>query len=342
MNPFYMLPERAFQSLGGRMTLEGGGKGGSAPAAPDYTGAAIAQGQSGKENLAMQTAANRPTMNTPWGRMDWSQSAGTDAGTGTPITNWTGNLTLNPNEQAALNSQQNVTTGRSQAAETLLGQATGAFQTPANWDKLPGMQTLDSVGYDPANARQNAQNALYQQQVRNLEPMLTQSEDARRTRLANMGISPEGGSESWNRAQSSMDATRNKAYQDASLASITGGGAEAQRELQLATGAMGAGNQTRQQAIAEMAQQRNMPLNELNALLTGQQVSQPQMPSFNSAGVAPATNFSGAAGQQGQANQFAQSQDGGMDIGGLIGTGVGMYFGGPAGGAIGGSLLGRK
>ena len=337
-----MLPERAFQSLGGRMTLEGGGKGGSAPPAPDYRGAAIEQAQSGKENLAMQTAANRPTMNTPWGRMDWSQSAGVDAGTGTPITNWTGNLTLNPQEQAALDSQQRIQQGRSGAAETLLGQATGAFQKAPAWDKLPGMQTLDSVGYDPANARQNAQNALYQQQVRNLEPMLTQSEDARRTRLANMGISPEGGSEAWNRAQSSMDATRTKAYQDASLSSITGGGAEAQRELQLATGAMGAGNQTRQQAIAEMAQQRNMPLNELNALLTGQQVNQPQMPSFNSAGVAPATGFQQAAGQQGQANQFAQSQDGGMDIGGLIGTGVGMYFGGPAGAAAGGALLGGQ
>lgn len=33
---FSMLPERAFQPIGGRMTLEGGGKG-SAPAAPDYT-----------------------------------------------------------------------------------------------------------------------------------------------------------------------------------------------------------------------------------------------------------------------------------------------------------------
>ena len=37
LDHFGMYPERAFQRVAGRMTLEGGGKGGSAPAAPDYT-----------------------------------------------------------------------------------------------------------------------------------------------------------------------------------------------------------------------------------------------------------------------------------------------------------------
>jgi len=39
----------------------------------------------------------------------------------------------------------------------------------------------------------------------------------------------------------------------------------------------------RQQAIAEESLRRAMPLNEMNALLTGQQVGMPQMPSFNTA-----------------------------------------------------------
>jgi hypothetical protein len=42
-------------------------------------------------------------------------------------------------------------------------------------------------------------------------------------------------------------------------------------------------NQLRQQAIAEQMQRRGMSLNEMNALLSGQQVSMPQMPSFVSA-----------------------------------------------------------
>lgn len=57
-------------------------------------------------------------------------------------------------------------------------------------------------------------------------------------------------------------------------------------------------NRLRQQAISEQAMSRGMSLNELNALLTGQQVSTPQMPSYMGAGLAPGTNYSGAAQQQ--------------------------------------------
>jgi len=325
-----LLPLLAFKALGGRMTLHGGSKGGSTP---DYRGSAQETAASNKEALTQQTAANRPTMNTPWGRMDWTNAAGTDPSTGQAVTNWTGNLSLSPDQQQALNSQQRITAGRSGAAETLLGQATNAFKQPAAWDKLPGMQTLDTVGYDPANARRNAQNALYSQQVATMEPMLTQSEESRRTRLANMGISPEGGSEAWNRAQYSMDSARQKAYRDASLASITGGGQEAQRELGLATGAMSAGNLARQQAITEMAQQRGMSLNELNALLTQQQVNTPQMPNFATANNAGGTDYAGAARAQGQ-----QQQGTGPDFGGLLGSAAGSFFG-PMGTALGGAAV---
>lgn len=53
-------------------------------------------------------------------------------------------------------------------------------------------------------------------------------------------------------------------------------------------------NQLRQQAIAEMLQRRGTSLNEMNALLNGQQVSMPQMPSFNTAGRAETPNIVGA------------------------------------------------
>lgn len=43
-------------------------------------------------------------------------------------------------------------------------------------------------------------------------------------------------------------------------------------------------NRLRQQAIAEQMQRRGMSLNEMNALLSGQQVQMPQMPSFTAAG----------------------------------------------------------
>lgn len=53
-------------------------------------------------------------------------------------------------------------------------------------------------------------------------------------------------------------------------------------------------NRLRQQAIAEQMQRRGMSLNEMNALLSGQQVSMPQMPSFAAAQRAETPNILGA------------------------------------------------
>lgn len=293
-----------------------------AAVAPDYRGAAQEQAAASKEIATQQTYANRPTLITPWGRQDWATGPGTDPVTGQPITKWATSISLTPTQQAALDSQSRIQQGRSGAAETLLGQATGGFQQQADWGGLPEAATLKSVGYDPTGARNRSEQALFQRQMGMIEPGLAQSESARRTRLANMGITPEGGSEAWKRAQTSMDATRQKAIQDASLAAIAGGGAEAQRELGIATGASGEMNKQRQQAIAEMAYKRGMSLNELNALLTGQQVQSPNMPTFNQASAGQAPNLLGAAQAGGDfaLQQQKMNESGGTDWGTLIGT----------------------
>jgi hypothetical protein len=71
-------------------------------------------------------------------------------------------------------------------------------------------------------------------------------------------------------------------------------------------------NQLRQQAIAEEAQRRNMSLNEMNALLTGQQVQSPNMPGFNSNARSDAPDLLGAAKLTGQSqmDQFNAQQQG--------------------------------
>lgn len=61
-------------------------------------------------------------------------------------------------------------------------------------------------------------------------------------------------------------------------------------------------NQLRQAAIAEEMQRRGMSLNEMNALLTGQQVGMQQMPQFNAAQAAQPTQYLNAANMQYQAN----------------------------------------
>jgi len=86
-------------------------------------------------------------------------------------------------------------------------------------------------------------------------------------------------------------------------------------------------NQLRQQAIAEQMQRRGMSLNEMNALLTGQQVSMPQMPSFQTAGRAETPNILGAT-QMGYDAQMGAANAQNAMFGNLLnaGTQLGAAF----------------
>lgn len=58
------------------------------------------------------------------------------------------------------------------------------------------------------------------------------------------------------------------------------------------------GNNARMQQIAEAMQKRGFSLNEINALISGQQVNMPQFSGFNAAGNSGGTDYSGAAKDQ--------------------------------------------
>jgi hypothetical protein len=87
-------------------------------------------------------------------------------------------------------------------------------------------------------------------------------------------------------------------------------------------------NQLRQQQIAEQQMQRAMPLNEMNAILTGAQVGMPTMPDFNTSQKAGGVNYSGAARDQysGAMDAYNAKQSGqqGMmsGLGGLASAGM--------------------
>lgn len=66
-------------------------------------------------------------------------------------------------------------------------------------------------------------------------------------------------------------------------------------------------NTLRQQALAEQAQRRGMSLNEMNALMSGQQVNMPNMPQFNSVGISQTPNLMGAMQNTYQANLDASN-----------------------------------
>ena len=276
-----------------------GGSSKNPPDAPHYEEAAQTQAASSKDITSQQTYANRPTINTPWGTQSWTTGSAIDPSTGKPYTTWTQNNALTPEAQASLDSQQRIQEGRSGAAETLLGQATGAFQKPFDWEGAP--KTPGSVS--------DAQKAAYETMSASLEPGRTRTRDALETRLANQGLAR--GTEAFKNAQRDQ------------------GDVFAQQDKNVLAQAMSEGRsdvatqqQMRQAAIAEEAQRRGMPLNELNALLTGQQVSMPSMPSFNQAGASQAEQALAAAQSRGdfELTRNAQKQASQPDIGSMVGS----------------------
>ena len=119
------------------------------------------------------------------------------------------------------------------------------------------------------------------------------------------------------------------------LANMQAGNQAAAQQYGLNQQFANAQNQLRQQAIAEMLQRRGTSLNEMNALLNGQQVQMPQMPTFNTSGMAQTPNIVGALQSQYDAQLGAyNAQNAGLNN--LLGAGAQLgaaYLMGPAGAA---------
>src|SRR5882672_8023237 len=260
-----------------------------APPPPDYTGAANAQGEQNQAVNAQQTAANRPDQTTPFGTSTWTSSAGVDPATGTPITNWAQNISLDPSLQSALDSQTALQGGRSALAGDMMDRVANDFSTPFDFSGAPAAGTAASPTTGPMNADDfSAQRDQYINQLRQQkQPEHDIQTEQTSTMLANQGLTP--GSDDIN----AVTAGNTLQQQMNAQKLATEGQQFGQESTQF-----GQQNQARQQSIAEEAQKRGMSLNEMNALLSGQQVNEPQMPSFQGAAAAtPAPIFPAAVAQ---------------------------------------------
>jgi hypothetical protein len=316
-----------------------GGKS-SAPPAPDYAGAAQEQSRASKEIANQQTWANRPDQTTPWGSSSWSTAPGVDPGTGQPITQWSQTQTLEPRLQGALDSQIDLQKERSDLGQSFMGRVEQDYEKPFDWQNLQDMSgklrptTQATNANEFAKQREDYTNAAFDQ----MRPEHQFQEESARTRLANQGLTP--GSEAYNRELGRVaDAQAGERWN-----AVNQGGLEQQRmQNQLrAQEAQSFGqeqtassfqNQLRQQGIAEQAQKRGMSLNEMNAMLTGQQVSSPTMPTFMGASAGQAPNLLGAAQAKGQyginSTQIDQANDqANMQGLGSLASMAAMYFGG--------------
>jgi hypothetical protein len=325
------------------------GKKSDPPPPPDYTGLAQQTAASSQEAQTRSDWANRPTINTPWGTQSWQSTGSVDPATGRPVTAWTQNTTLNPQSQAALDSQLALDTGRSQLAGTMMDRVASGFEQPFDWSNLPDragspQDNLPAMGGDISSGVGDASRQRVEQGLLDrLRPEQQFQSEALETRLANQGLTP--GSVAYDRAKQKLGDQFSRDQFNALMM----GGQEQMNQFNMARSAgdyanqrnqqqfnqnLSAGNfqnQNRQQAIAEQGLQRNMGLNEMNALLSGTQVGMPQMPTFNTSAPAGAVNYAGAGNQQYNAamNNYNAQQQGQQGLFGgltnLAGLGLGAF-----------------
>ena len=313
--------------------------------APDYEGAAEKQAQASKDVTRDQTWANRPNQWNPWGRTQWQAQSVIDPSTGKPVTQWNQYETLSPDAQRALDSQLGLESGRSELAGGMLGRVGQEIGQSMDWDQFGNMTGVgnqplmgDAQGYID-----KAENAWYDRSKSRLDDQFGSEQQALDIKLRNQGLKP--GDAAYDAAARTLGNRKTDAYQSAMNEAIKASGAEGSRLQGMDRTGLGynqdtiyrqadQANQLRQQAIKEEMTKRGFSLNEINALISGQQVQNPQFESFQSAGRAETPQYNSAALNQGNYDQ-ANKQGMMSGIGSLAGTAANLYTGGGFGAASG-------
>jgi hypothetical protein len=269
------------------------GKGGSAPPPPDYAGAAKATAAGDLDAARTAAAANRVNQITPYGNLTYSMNPNDQDQWGNAM--WTATQTLSPDQQKLLDYQNQTSIGLGELTGKGLGYVEQMIQDPFS------TKNLANLGFDPGQSYQDA----YMQR---LQPQIDQSREALSVDLANRGIPV--GSEAWNRAQM----TQSRKENDLLLGATTQG--------------FGTGLSARQQGFNEAAYQRNEPINTLNAVRTGAQVTNPSYVSVPQQATTKGADLLGAATAEGNYNTASANanaaQNAGMTSGlmSLASTGV--------------------
>lgn len=210
---------------------------------------------------------------------------------------WTQTTALDPELQAALDSQIAVQKGRSMAAEGLLGRVQDQLGQPLDFSQLMDFKTnlpiwdKEAPEWDPSTVKKY-QDAVYNDSLAMLNPQYQQQEERLRNQLALQGLSNTSeafGSDLGNFYRNKNDAMSNLANKSL-LTGLEYGTKDFGNQLnsyeagirgnQQALAGYNTHNATRGQQMEQLLAQYNLPLNQLNALLTGQQVKNPDFGGF--------------------------------------------------------------
>lgn len=269
------------------------------PPAPDYAGAATAQGAANVETAKTQGLINNPNINSPYGnqRVVWGPD-------GQP----TITQTLTPESQQTLHAQQQVQRSLANLGQQGVTTAQNVMGTPFGFGG-PGVRTgLDTSGVArmPVNAGTTGFDAI----MSRLEPQMARQQSALETQLTNQGLRPGG--EAWSNGMTDL---HNQQNDQRTQAAASGVGLDMSANNQGYNQSLQAGqfgNTAQQQALAQAIQGRQMPLNEITALMSGSQIQAPQFQPYSGSNIAPAPIYN-AAQQQGQWGQNAYNQQQGQN-----------------------------
>jgi len=294
-----------------------GGKS-DAPAAPDYIGQANAQAAGNLAAARSQTSANRVNQVTPYGSIKYTQgtgfnqeaydkametySAGVSAfndpsnaamqtykNAGGKIgeapkredfisdpDKWSSNIELSETGQKLLDAYNKTSLGLADLQGTAMDRVRDAQAQPFDTSGL--IDINDKTGMDGWD---RATDLIRQRQ----NPELDRQQAALDSKLANQGLTQ--GSEGWGIGQTQFGKTRNDADIAAQMA-----GLQAQNQFfnQAITG--------NQATLQQRNFLRQLPLNELNALRTGSQVTNPTFSTAGQQGQTSGPDLLGATNSQ--------------------------------------------
>lgn len=282
-----------------------------APAPPDYAAAAKQQGEANVNSAVATNVMGRLNQVTPDGSLTYQDAGSYTLPDGTKVPLQTMVTALSPGQQKLYDQNQQMS---QQLNELGLSGIDYVGQTVNKPFDLGGLAELpkELAGSQDYGAQRDM---VTEAMMARMRPEMDRRAESMRTRLANQGLAP--GSEAYNRDAFNLGQQEN----DALLAAILAGGTEQSRMQSMDLNAANYARGARQQGLQEQSFLRNDPLNTLNALRTGNQVSMPQFTSTSSAAVNAAPMYDAVADRYQAEMQNFQTRMQGYNalVGGLAG-----------------------
>lgn len=261
-------------------------KSNTAPPPPDYAGAAQVTAAGNADAARIGAKANRVSQYTPYGNVIYTSGINGDPD------QWRSDVQLSPAQQQLLDQQNQTSLGLAGLQDKGLGYVQNMLDTPFDTANLQSIPNLPNLPDRIVNPGQTAQEAI----MSRLNPQFDRRQGMLETQLANQGIAR--GTEAWKNAQADMDYARNDAYSQAALQGIGVDMQDRQQAYQQAIQGIQQAMQNRQQSLQENAYLRNEPLNTLNAVRTGSQVTGPQFQNVSQQATTQGPDMLGAAQAQ--------------------------------------------